>query len=448
MAGIEERPSKIRKVDLSGGDESPQKSPLEPPNTNDKSKQNGTGADGGHDSNDSPNGENQGAAEGDSVISKNQLKRLRKQEKWLAGKEYRKAKRREKHREKQARKAAATEEAAKSGMEVPTISPDADNKLRPRRPLQVPISFIIDCDFNDLMTEKELISLGSQLTRSYSDNKAGPYRSHMVMSSWGGKLQTRFETVLANHHLNWKGVRFLGSDFEAAARELDAVMRSPQGGKLVGALSEREGQVIEHKLEVAAAAAGEAELEEPSVAEPGKPAVHESESTTLEPETNLAPAQNTTTETSQAAPIPSIVYLTSDSPHILDRLSPNTSYIIGGIVDKNRHKGICYRRACERGIPTAKLPIGEYMTMQSRSVLAVNHVVQIMLKWLETGDWGEAFLSVIPKRKEAKLKTEAGSVNGDVVEEGEEDAESEEYVDDADGQEPEGVSVETTVPIQ
>jgi tRNA (guanine9-N1)-methyltransferase len=31
-------------------------------------------------------------------------------------------------------------------------------------------------------------------------------------------------------------------------------------------------------------------------------------------------------------------------------------------------------------------------------------VVEIMLKWLETGDWGEAFLSVIPKRKEPKLK--------------------------------------------
>jgi tRNA (guanine9-N1)-methyltransferase len=110
------------------------------------------------------------------------------------------------------------------------------------------------------------------------------------------------------------------------------------------------------------------------------------------------------TESAGPEPAPSIVYLTSDSPYTLEYLSPNTSYIIGGIVDKNRHKGLCYKRACERGIPTAKLPIGEYMTMQSRTVLAVNHVVEIMLKWLVTGDWGEAFLSVIPKRKEAKLK--------------------------------------------
>ncbi|PSS09038.1 hypothetical protein M430DRAFT_70503, partial [Amorphotheca resinae ATCC 22711] len=357
----EERPSKIRKVEPSED--------LRDRNQNRSAsleKEESEELNGLPEREDGENGTPQADAQGETAekpaLSKSQLKKIRKREQWEAGKEYRKIKRREKHKEKQARKAAqraaAEEKIANGEAEASEVLPTTEKKPRPRRPIQVPVSLIMDCDFDELMTEKELISLGAQLTRCYSDNKTTPYRSHMAITSWNGKLRTRFETVLTNNHLSWKGMRFFEEDFIAAAKELDGIMRGPEGGKLAGALSE----------------------EEPTTAE------------------------NTSLESTQPKQEPSIVYLTSDSPHTLERLSPNTSYIIGGIVDKNRHKGICYKRACERGIATAKLPIGEYMTMQSRSVLAVNHVVEIMLKWLETGDWGEAFLSVIPKRKEAKLK--------------------------------------------
>ena len=46
--------------------------------------------------------------------------------------------------------------------------------------------------------------------------------------------------------------------------------------------------------------------------------------------------------------------------------------------------------------------------MSSRKVLATNHVNEIMVKWFETGDWGKAFMEVIPKRKGGKLKDEQG----------------------------------------
>lgn len=119
-----------------------------------------------------------------------------------------------------------------------------------------------------------------------------------------------------------------------------------------------------------------------------------------------------------------VVYLSSDSPYTLERLEPNTTYIVGGLVDKNREKGLCYRRARERGIRTAKLPIGQFMVMQSRQVLATNHVVEIMLRWLEYEDWGKAFLSVIPKRKGGILR-EDESKGEDASEQGESDSEGE-----------------------
>jgi tRNA (guanine9-N1)-methyltransferase len=382
MAEVEERPSKIRKLDPSESTQATTDADsverIDPEHTKNQ-----------------PEGENdiskiafQSQIEEKPSLSKSQLKKLRKSQEWEANKESRKAKRRDKHKQKQARKATerATRQAkiANGEIDVAEMAPSKEEKKLPRRPVQVPVALILDCDFDQLMTEKELVSLGAQVTRCYSENRSTPYRSHIAISSWGGNLKARFETVLANNHLGWKGVRFFEEDFVAAAEQLDGVMRGPGGGKLVGALA------------------------------PSKKAeVQGGQTVCLEPES-----------TDLATPVPSIVYLTSDSPHMLERLSPNTSYIIGGIVDKNRHKGLCYKRACERGIPTAKLPIGEYMTMQSRSVLAINHVVEIMLKWLETGDWGEAFLSVIPKRKEARLKLKNDDGEPDGQDENEEDEEN------------------------
>ncbi|CAN8245668.1 unnamed protein product [Cochlearia groenlandica] len=94
-----------------------------------------------------------------------------------------------------------------------------------------------------------------------------------------------------------------------------------------------------------------------------------------------------------------LVYLTADSETVLDDLDPKHIYIIGGLVDRNRFKGITMDKAQEQGIKTAKLPIGEYMKMSSSQVLTVNQVLEILVKFLETRDWKESFFTVIPQRK-------------------------------------------------
>ncbi|KAJ4422641.1 tRNA (guanine(9)-N(1))-methyltransferase [Gnomoniopsis sp. IMI 355080] len=322
-------------------------------------------------------------------LSKGQLRKQRRQQKMEERKEHRKQQRKDKRHEKSARKREEREVKAEELAQALGID-KADalrrvgqqehekNRKKSHGHRPVPVAIIIDCDFEKYMRENELVSLAGQITRSYSMNRIGTYIAHLVVSSWGGTLKERFETVLKSHHHQWKGVTFVEGDFIEGGKEAWGIMNSPKGGKPCPAL---EGE-------------SEQKATEASSKEDDNTAVSSAGGTQESSEQPAAPAFSTD----------SIVYLSADSPYTLDKLEPNTSYVIGGLVDRNREKNLCQRRAEEKGIRTAKLPIGEYLQMSSRKVLATNHVVEIMSKWLETGDWAQAFMEVIPKRKGGELK--------------------------------------------
>ncbi|KAL4585342.1 hypothetical protein LXL04_009960 [Taraxacum kok-saghyz] len=111
-----------------------------------------------------------------------------------------------------------------------------------------------------------------------------------------------------------------------------------------------------------------------------------------------------------------LVYLTADSETMLSDLDPKNIYIVGGLVDRNRCKGITMKKALEQGIQTAKLPIGNYLKMSSSQVLTVNQVMEILLKYLETKDWKTSFFHVIPQRKRCETEAET-KAEGDEEEE-------------------------------
>lgn len=322
----------------------------------------------------SAHSEGVGAAQGDGEpakpLSKNQQKKLKRKQLFEEKKVDRKRMRKEKKQELRAKREVEREEkiaAAKAaGLDPEEALKSERQGEKPRKftPNPAPISFILDCDFEDLMFDTEIVSLSSQVVRSYSQNRLSKHQAHMFISSFGGKMRTRFETVMANNHKNWTGVHFVEGDFRAAAKQASELMAGPEGGNMPDVLQ---------------AGGDDPALQEPEKSNP-----------TLEPEPD---------DVDQ-----SIVYLTSESPYTLERLEPYTSYVIGGLVDRNRQKGLCYKRAVGMKVRTAKLPIGEYMAMQSRFVLTTNQVVEIMAKWLECGDWGEAFLGSIPKRKGGVLK--------------------------------------------
>ncbi|KAK3207363.1 hypothetical protein GRF29_103g795363 [Pseudopithomyces chartarum] len=281
-------------------------------------------------------------------LSKNQLKKQRRWERWEAGRDDRKAKRKEKIKAKKERRRAEWEEQRAEG------GPSQLTPMRPSRHphgVQVPITVLFDCNFEEYMHDNELKSLGLQITRSYSDNRKAPFRFHLGISSWGGKMKERFDGVLAKQYTSWKGFHFCEEDFVETSQMSKEWMKGPHGGRIAGAIEKNTPSEVED--------------------EEGE-----------------------------------IVYLSAESDNTLERLKPNSTYIIGGLVDKNRHKGLCYKRALDRGIKTAKVPIGEFLAMDSRKVLVTNHVLDIMLKWLEHDDWGKAFIEVLPKRKGGVLKAD------------------------------------------
>lgn len=109
-----------------------------------------------------------------------------------------------------------------------------------------------------------------------------------------------------------------------------------------------------------------------------------------------------------------LVYLSAESEESLTELNEDDVYIIGGLVDHNRLKGICYEKAVSQGIRTARLPIGEFMKLKDRKVLTVNQVYEILLSFTVEKDWAKAFDSIIPKRKGGVLldKTDEATEEG------------------------------------
>ena len=94
-----------------------------------------------------------------------------------------------------------------------------------------------------------------------------------------------------------------------------------------------------------------------------------------------------------------IVYLTADSPNMIESLEDTKAYVIGGIVDRNRYPLLTFNKAKEQGISHGKLPIGEHLKLSTSSVLTVNQVYEIMATQFNIKDWSQTLNKVIPERK-------------------------------------------------
>lgn len=237
-----------------------------------------------------------------------------------------------------------------------------------------------DCNFEDQMTWKEVNSLSLQLRYAYAMNRKSSMPLHVHVTGVKGECDTRKHLEkIDGFPDSWAGRAYYVHE-----ESLEDVFGSAMSN------------VVESKDDE-----GKQEDNEESKSE-GKEEGTDNKDDSQQSQPMLRPNHQ-------------LVYLTGDSENTLSTLDNNTTYIIGGIVDRNRLKRAAIERAEAIGsntslpIKTARLPLDEHLNFkESTRILTCNHVFEILLKYRENGyrDWGKAVMAVLPDRKDIHEKEE------------------------------------------
>jgi tRNA (guanine9-N1)-methyltransferase len=317
--------------------------------------------------------------DGEKKLSKNQLRKIRKTQKWEAAKLLKKEQKKLVKMNKRKREDEEVEEEERNSRCRNENGDHSENQERKLLKQQKKDKFlqecnanfkvVIDCSWEDDHTESTLKSLTQQISFCYGSNRRYNHPSRIFITGVGPKTS---ELLTKNNSQNWVGASVHSEDF------LDVIANC-----VPLALSDPEQQP--------------------------------------RPES----------EQQQQHSRENIVYLTSDSETVLEGLDLSTTYVIGGIVDRNRLKGITNKKAEDLHLRTAKLPIKEYMKMAATHVLTVNHVFDILKQFQEHQSWKIALEKVLPMRKGAKLAVSSETATET---ENEEKRETEEIEEEADSE--------------
>ncbi|KAH9482346.1 tRNA (guanine(9)-N1)-methyltransferase [Psilocybe cubensis] len=312
-------------------------------------------------------GQEEASLEAKPTMSKNALKKAAKNERFAALKLERRAREKEAKREK---KRILAEKRLAGELDE---DDEEEKKRRTKKPkLQFGGTVVVDLGFDDMMNEKEIKSLCSQLAYTHSANRQASFPFSLIFTSLNGRTYDRLQSLGDASYTRWANTKWWSESYDRLwnDQQILSVANEP----------------IEQEVEDVSSAIDTTYAKDLGVA----------------PEASVGESSlpNTSITLSTSIPKDKIVYLTADTEDELIELKPDEVYIIGGIVDHNRYKNLCLNKANESGVRTARLPIGRYLaSLPTRKVLTVNQVFEILVKWVETKDWEESLYSVIPKRK-------------------------------------------------
>lgn len=200
---------------------------------------------------------------------------------------------------------------------VVDVTPRTISRKRPRseRSPDAP-TLIVDCAYNHLMSPGEGASLGTQLMHSYA---AVRRRAAKVRLALSGVADARLAQL---------------SRVSGAAQWRVHVTRDPLELLFIMARSGAGGQVG-------------IESETVTVTSSESPLAPQAPYSGIGADERPVLQKNLTT------------YLTADAETVLWRFELGEAYVIGGVVDRNRHPGVAAARAAALGLRTARFPLHE-----------------------------------------------------------------------------------------
>ena len=279
------------------------------------------------------------------IISKNKLKKMKKQEEWKKKMEKIKQYKKEKKKEKQKLKREERERQEKLNPKKEENINEIKNKEKHNIPFKSKkelkeefkqkckngMRVVIDCDFENLMNEQGNKSMVRQIVDLYSINKESSNPFRVILYGVGKQIK---EGLIKSNYENWIGIEiYFKEDYPSFDKFIEEILYKDDKKSLNDIKK-------------------------------------------------------------------NIYYLSADSENNIEDIDNNATYIIGGIVDRNKYKGLSLNKAKELGINHGKFPIGEYLKLQSSQVLTTNHTFHILNEFSIKHDWKDAFVSIIPKRKQ------------------------------------------------
>eukprot|EP01069_Polyplicarium_translucidae_P012974 Polyplicarium_translucidae@DN690_c0_g1_i1.p1 len=268
---------------------------------------------------------------------KKRLKRARATEKWAA----RKASRKVNRAASGSNGPALPSALPPASPPTPSMSPaEVSRSERFRREFRARVgsrsgsSIVVDCDFEELQTDREITSLGQQLMQCYGANRRAASPFPLIFCGLGQRIGGQLDAISGS------------ATWEALLRSRHVLCSSDLIAEIDRSFDQRTGRAR-------------------------------------------------------------FVYLTPDADNVLTDMEADTAFVLGGVVDRNRHKGLTLHKARKLGLETSRLPIREVLAEHGQKlaasvVLTVNQIHAILLRFAESVDWYAAIISVLPPRKVVK----------------------------------------------